>query len=260
MERRAFIGTLLGSLGATQFAATAQTTKLAQIGFLSSGIGSFGGPHGRIAHQLQALRDALTEFGYVENQTVKIQYRFAEEREERLPALASELVRLPVDVIIAAGPAVIRAAKSVTSVVPIVGLDYETDPVAAGFAMSFARPGANITGVFLDQANLSGKWLQLLQDTIPKLVRVAVLWDTSTPNHQLNAIRQAAKSLALAVDTFEVRGLNDLRNVFAAAAKAHDQGLVILSSPFTSRRGTELAAASVAKRLPTISMFQEKRN
>jgi putative tryptophan/tyrosine transport system substrate-binding protein len=257
MDRRAFTGALLGALGAMPLAAAAQTTKLAQIGFLSSGIGSFAQPQGRTAHTLQALRDALAGLGYVENQTLKFEYRYAEEREKRLPALAAELVKDAVDVIIAIGPAVIRAAKRVTSVVPIVGLDYETDPVAAGFAASFARPSSNITGIFLDQANLTGKWLQLLQETIPKLVRVAVLWDTSTPNYQLHAIERAAKSLALTLDTFEVRQLNDFHNVFAAAVKAHSQGIVILSSPFTSRRGTELAAASLAKRLPTISMFRE---
>jgi putative tryptophan/tyrosine transport system substrate-binding protein len=257
MDRRAFTGALLGALGAMPLAAAAQTTKLAQIGFLSSGIGSFAQPQGRTAHTLQALRDALAGLGYVENQTLKFEYRYAEEREKRLPALAAELVKDAVDVIIAIGPAVIRAAKRVTSVVPIVGLDYETDPVAAGFAASFARPSSNITGIFLDQTNLTGKWLQLLQETIPKLVRVAVLWDTSTPNYQLHAIERAAKSLALTLDTFEVRQLNDFHNVFAAAVKAHSQGIVILSSPFTSRRGTELAAASLAKRLPTISMFRE---
>jgi putative ABC transport system substrate-binding protein len=158
MYRRTFIGALLGSVGAIPFAAAAQTTKLAQIGFLSSGISSFAqSSQGRTSYTIQALRAALAEFGYIENQTLKIEFRYAEEKQERLPTLAAELVKYPVDVIIAPGPAVIRAAKSVTSVVPIVGLDYETDPVAAGFAASFARPGGNITGVFLDQASLSGK-------------------------------------------------------------------------------------------------------
>jgi len=258
MDRRAFIRALVGSLGGIPLAASAQTTKLAQIGFLSNGISSFAqASQGRTAHTLQALRDALAGFGYVENQTLKIEYRFAEEKEDRLPGLAAELVKYPVDVIIAPGPSVIKTAKSVTSVVPIVGLDYESDPVAAGFAASFARPSTNITGIFLDQANLTGKWLQLLQETIPKLVRVAVLWDTSTPNYQLQALKRAAQSLALTTDTLEVRQLNDFHNVFAAAVKMHSQGIVILSSPFTSRRGTELAAASVANHLPTISMFQE---
>jgi len=258
MDRRAFIGTLLVSLGATQRAATAQTTKLAQIGFLSSGSSPFAqSSQRRTGHTLQALRAALAEFGYIENQTLRIEYRYAEEKEERLPTLAAELVKYPVDVIIAPGPSVIRAAKGATGVVPIVGLDYESDPVAAGFATSFARPSGNITGVFLDQAGLSGKWLQLLKETVPSLGRVAVLWDTSTPQHQLSAIQLSAKKLALKVDTLEVRGLDDIQSGFGTAAKLHSQGVVVLSSPFTSRRGKELADASVSKRLPTVSMFQE---
>jgi putative ABC transport system substrate-binding protein len=256
MDRRAFLGTLLGSLGAIPTAAA--QTKLAQIGFLSSGISSFAqSSQGRTAYTIQTLRAALAEFGYIENQTLKIEFRYAEEKEERLSSLAAELVKYPVDVIIAPGPAVIRAAKGVTSVVPIVGLDYETDPVAAGFAASFGRPGGNITGVFLDQASLGGKWLQILKETVPSLGHVAVLWDTSTPKDQLNAIKLAAKTLALKVDTLEVRELHDIERSFGAAAKRHCQGVVVLSSPFTSRRGKELAAASVSKRLPTISMFQE---
>src|SRR5262249_21294777 len=233
----------------------AQTTKLAQIGFLSSGFNLSS--QGRTSHTLQALRDALTELGYVHNQTLKIEFRYAEEREERLPALAAELVKYPVDVIIATGPAVIRATKSVTSVVPIVGLDYETDPVAAGFAASFSRPGGNITGVFLDQAALSGKWLELLKEAVPSLGRVAVLWDAATPPDQLNAIKVAAKVLALKVDTLKVRRLSDFEDAFGAAARMRAQGVGILSSPLMSRRGAELAAPAIAKRHATISLFRE---
>ena len=256
IDRRAFIGTLTGSLFATAIATEAQTARTARIGFLSSGISSLNEPHGRAAH-FKALRDGLAEFGYIENQTFTIEYGFAEEKEERLPVLAAELVKHRPDVIVTPGPLAIRAARAVTEVVPIVAIDFESDPVAAGFAASFARPGGNITGVFLDQASLSGKWLELLKETVPKLVRVAVVWDTSTPKHQLNAIKLAAKTLALTVETLEVRALADVDRVFGAAARLHCQGVVLLSSPFISRRGHELAAASVAKRLPTISMFRE---
>jgi len=235
--------------------AEAQEAKIARIGWLSGGPSP--NPTFRMAHVNQALRDGLAESGFVENQSVTIEYRRVEEKEERLPVLVAELVRHSVDVIIAPGPSAIRAAKSVTGTLPIVGIDLESDPVAAGFAASFARPGGNITGVFLDQAGLSGKWLELLKEAVPKLARVAVVWDTSTPQHQLNAIKMAAKTLALTVDTLELRGPNDLEGVFRAAARSHAQGVVILSSPLTSRRGRELAAASLAKRLPTISMFRE---
>src|SRR2546425_4643382 len=257
IDRRTFIGTLAGSLVATTIAAEAQVVKTAQIGFLSSGISSFFAPHGRTAFYVRALRDSLTELGYIENQNVTIEYRFAEEKEQRLPSLAAELVKHGVDVIVTPGPSATNAAKSATGTIPIVAIDFESDPVAAGFAASFARPNGNITGIFLDQANISGKRLELLKEAVPRLVRVAVLWDTSTPKHQLDAIKLAAKTLALTVDTLEVRGLSDFASAFGTATRLHCQGVVILSSPLTSRRGNELAAASVAKRLPTISMFQE---
>jgi putative ABC transport system substrate-binding protein len=167
------------------------------------------------------------------------------------------LVERRVDVIVTPGPSAIDAAKSVTGTVPIVAIDFESDPVAARYAASFAKPGGNITGVFLDHAELSGKWLDLLKEAVPKLGRVAVLWDTSTPTHQLNAIKVAAKVLALKIDTLEVRRLNDFEGAFGAAAKMRAQGVVILSSPLLSRHGPELAAAAIAKRLPTISLFRE---
>src|SRR5262249_5416569 len=237
--------------------AEAQPAKIARIGLLSAGVASDSELRGRMAHINQALRDGLAESGFVENRSVIIEYRWAEEKEERLPVLAAELVRHSVDVIIAPGPSAIRAAKSTTGTLPIVGIDLESDPVAAGFAASFARPGGNITGVFLDQADLSGKWLELLKEAVPKLIRVAVVWDTSTPPLQLNAIKMAAKTLSLTVLTLELRGPNQFERVFEAAARSHAQGVVMLSSLLISRRGRELAAASVAKRLPTISMFRE---
>jgi len=210
-----------------------------------------------MGHVLQALRDGLAEFGYVEKQNVAIEYRWAEERTERLAALVAELVERRVDVIVIPGPSAIDAAKSVTGTVPIVAIDFESDPVAARYAASFAKPGGNITGVFLDHAELSGKWLDLLKEAVPKLGRVAVVWDTSTPTYQLNAIKVAAKVLALKIDTLEVRRLNDFEGAFGAAAKMRAQGVVILSSPLLSRHGPELAAAAIAKRLPTISLFRE---
>jgi len=143
-----------------------------------------------------------------------------------------------------------------TQTIPIV-MVYATDPVALGFVASLARPGGNITGLSAQSLDITRKRLQLLKETIPTLGRVAVFWDTSTPKDQLNAIKLAARTLALKVDTLEIRGLNDVESSFGAAAKLHCQGVVVLSSPFTSRRGKELAAASVSKRLPTISMFQE---
>ena len=253
--RRIGLAVVLMLTLATLVAETQQTVKMPQVGFLSSGTAS--APNVGMAHVLQGLRDGLAEFAYVERQNVAFEYRRAEEKEERLPALAADLVERSVDVIVAAGPSAIKAAKNVRGAVPIVAIDFESDPVAAGFATSFAKPGGNITGVFLDQPELSGKWLELLKEAVPRLGRVAVLWDAATPPDQLNAIKVAAKVLALKVDTLEVRRLSDFEDAFGAAARMRAQGVVILSSPLMSRRGAELAAPAIAKRLATISLFRE---
>jgi putative tryptophan/tyrosine transport system substrate-binding protein len=146
IDRRTFICTLAGSLVATTIAAEAQVVKTAQIGFLSSGISSFAAPHGRTAFSVRALRDSLAELGYIENQNFTIEYRFAEEKEQRLPSLAAELVKHGVDVIVTPGPSATSAAKNATGTIPIVAIDFESDPVAAGFAASFARRASAANG------------------------------------------------------------------------------------------------------------------
>ena len=230
-------------------AAEAQQAGLPRLGFLGTGNG--GAPN-----LLQALRDGLAEFNYIAGQNVVIDFRWAEEKEERLPALAAELVQHHVAAIVTPGPSAIRAAKRAGDV-PIVAIDFESDPVADGYAASFARPGGSVTGVFLDQAQLSGKWLELLKEAVPRLTRVAVLWDAATPPYQLHAIKDAAKILALKVDALEVRTLSDLKTAFDTAARLRAQSVVLLSSPLVSRHGIELAAYAMAKRLPTISLFRE---
>jgi putative tryptophan/tyrosine transport system substrate-binding protein len=253
INRRTFLcGMTLGTL-LTPLAAEAQQDGPPRLGFLGTGNGT---GNRDFPIYLQALRDGLVEFNYVVGQNVVIDYRWAEEKEERLPALATELVEQHVVAIVTPGPSAIRAARRAGDV-PIIAIDFESDPVAAGYAASFARPGGNVTGVFLDQAQLSGKWLELLKEAVPRLGRVAVLWDATTPPYQLYAIKDAAKVLALKVDTLEVRRLPDLKGAFDAAPRLRDQGVVLLSSPLMSRRGAELAAYAMAKRLPTISLFRE---
>jgi ABC-type uncharacterized transport system substrate-binding protein len=142
--RRIGLAVVLMLMLATLVAEAQQTVKTPQVGLLSSGTASAANVG--MAHVLQGLRDGLAEFAYVERQNVAFEYRWAEEKEERLPALAADLVERSVDVIVAAGPSAIKAAKNARGAVPIVAIDFESDPVAAGFATSFARPGGNITG------------------------------------------------------------------------------------------------------------------
>jgi putative ABC transport system substrate-binding protein len=146
MDRRAFIGTLAGGLLAAPLASAVEP---ARIGVLSSGAAI-------PSHVLKAFRERLGELSYVDGQNLAIEYRFAEEQFARLPDLAAELIGLRVGVIIAVGPAVLKTAKRATATVPIVAIDFDSDPVAAGFVASLARPGGNVTGTFLDQAELSG--------------------------------------------------------------------------------------------------------
>ncbi len=256
MDRRTFLAGCV-SLLATPFAAEAQTGKAPRVGYLSSGFASQTAPTGHLAYLVKEFREGMGELGYVEGQNVAIEYRFAEGRVDRLPDLAAELVGLRVDVIVVIGPVALNAAKRATRTTPLVAVDYESDPVAAGFVASFGRPGGNISGIFLDQADLSGKWLQLLKEAVPRLSRVAVLWDSATPSHQLDAIKLAAPALTVTLQALEVRGLTDFEGAFTAAAKNRAQAVVFLSSPLVFRNGTRLANLAVARRLPTISLFRE---
>jgi putative ABC transport system substrate-binding protein len=198
MDRRAFLGTLTGGLLAAPLARAVEPVR---IGILSSGVAV-------PSHVIKAFRDRLSKLSYIDGHNLAIEYRFAEERFARLPDLAGELIGLRVGVIIAIGPAVLKAAKRATATLPIVAIDFESDPVAAGFVASLARPGGNVTGTFLDQAELSGKRLQLLKETIPKLSRVAVFWDSTTPppSYQLNAIKAGAEAIAVELQVFAIRG------------------------------------------------------
>jgi len=258
MDRRAFISLVGGSILTVPVDAEAQPlNRNAKVGFLTSGFASLAAPGG-IYHPLyQALREGFREVGYVEGQNLVIEYRFGEANQDRVVKLATELVALKPDVIVALGPDCLRAVNSLTSNIPVVTVDYEADPVAARYIASFARPGGNVTGVFLDQPELSGKWLELLKETVPKLARAAALKDSSSPMYQLKALVGAAASLAIKVEPVFVRALEDFEPAFAAAVKAHAQALVILSSPLVSRQGPRLAELAAARKLPTTSFFAE---
>ena len=141
---------------------------------------------------LPILVQGLRDLGYVDGKNIVIAVRSAGGKPDALPALAAELVQRKVDVLYATGPAAIRAARDATTVAPIVALDLESDPVQAGWARSLARPGGNITGLFLDFPALAGKWLELLREAMPGIRRVSLLWDSTTGSAQLIAAKAAA--------------------------------------------------------------------
>src|SRR5437016_8867801 len=177
MKATALLATLvLGILLAPLATAVPQPAKVPRIGVLYPGSPS-------AAERLQAmLLQGLHDLGYVEGQNIIFEYRYAEEKPERLPTLAAELVRLQVDVIVAGPPEAVQAAKQVTSTIPIVMVTGGPDPVGMGLVASLARPGGNVTGVSLVFGEeFAGKWVELLKEALPPVSRVAVLWDPTRP-------------------------------------------------------------------------------
>jgi putative tryptophan/tyrosine transport system substrate-binding protein len=204
--RRAFLGMLpLAFLAAPLGARAQEAGRLARIGVL------FGGsPPDPF---VEAFKQGLRELGYVEGRHVSIEYRFAEGRSDRLPDLAAELVRLKVDVIVAASQAAL-AAKQATITIPIV-MPIITDPVALALVASLARPGGNATGFATQNDELPGKWMELVRETLPKVTRVAVLWSPIYDRGaQHRASEAAARSLAVRLQALKVERPDDLETAF----------------------------------------------
>jgi putative ABC transport system substrate-binding protein len=251
MNRRRFLLSSLVSALATPLAVEAQpATKVPIVGVLNSG----AGPR---SVMVDITRQGLRDLGYVEGQTIAFDVRFAGMKYESFPGLAGDLVRRKVDVILAIGPAAIRAAKDATSTIPIVAVDLESDPVQAGFARSVAQPDANITGCFLDQPGLAGKWLELIGEAVPGTRPIAVLVDTKTGPWQLAAMRAVAGKSRIELQVLEVSGSAELDRALGAGVRSGSRALVQLSSPlFDTSLAKRIADFSLKHRLPGISMFK----
>src|SRR5262249_52285156 len=193
-----------------------QPAKIPRIGYLSITDAATDSP------RAEGIRLALREIGYIEGQNIAIEYRYAEGKNDRLPGLATELVRLKVDIIVvAAGDMTIRAAKNATKTIPIVMMGTGSNPVRAGYVESLARPGGNVTGLTRLTRELGGKRLELLKEAVPKLGRVAVLYDPATPGlHEVKEFLPAdAHALKLTIQPWEIRAVDDFEKVFAALNK-----------------------------------------
>jgi putative tryptophan/tyrosine transport system substrate-binding protein len=202
--------------------------------------------------RIEAFRQGLRELGYVEGKNIVIEWRYAEGKLDRLPALASELVRLKVDVIVTGGPPVTRSAKQATATIPIV-MAIDDDPVGNGFAASLARPGGNITGLSTLDPELSGKQLELLREIAPKLSRVGVLGDVTRPGipQALREINLAAGAFGAQVQYLEVRGPKDIETAFRAASKERAEAVLVLPGFLVFQRRLVINFA-VKSRLPVI--------
>ena len=248
MDRRAFIGTLAGSLLAAPLVAGAQPAgKVYRVGILATyPVEPFYRPQ-----FVAALRD----LGYIEGQNLALEIRSANNMPERIPALAVELVRLNVDVIVTGGDAEVAAAQQATRTIPIV-MAPSGDPVRAGYVASLARPGGNITGFSFRSPDLSAKVLEVLKDAVPKLSRVAVLWNPASPTKVLDfdETQRAAHALRLTVSSIEVKAASELERAFTAITRARPDALLILVDqvldPIVRAR---IAAFAMTHHLPSIA-------
>jgi putative ABC transport system substrate-binding protein len=203
-----------------------------------------------------AFLSGLQEAGYMQGQHVEVESRYAHGDLGRFPSLARELVALQVTAIVTSNPYATRAAREASRTIPIiVALDYETDPIASGWVVSLARPGGNLTGLFLDQPGMSGKLLQLLKEAVPSLTKVAVLWDETIGRLQLDSTESAARVVGLTLKPLGVRGAPDLPDAFAIAARERAAGLVVLTSPLLSLHRARIAELALAHRLPGVTLF-----
>jgi putative ABC transport system substrate-binding protein len=224
-----------------------QPTKIPRIGFLS------GQSPSAISTRTEAFRQGLRELGYVEGKNIVIEWRYAEGKLDRLPALAAELVRLKVDVIVTSGTGSTRPANEATNTIPIV-MTQDPDPVGDGFVASLARPGRNITGLSTLSPELSGKRLELLKEIVPKVSRVAVL-GTSTNASTAQALREtelAAGALAVKLQYLDVRGPKDIEAAFRAASKERADAVIVMMGPVLASQRTQILELAVKSRLPAI--------
>ena len=234
-------------LAAVTLAEAQQQAKVHRVGWLGSG--SSSGPGGNRAVFQQVLR----EIGYVEGKNIVFEYRFADNKLDRLPALADELVRLKVDVLLTSTTNEALAAKDATKTIPIVFLGGG-DPVVDGLVDSLARPGRNITGVTNIAPVLVGKRLELLKETIPKLSRVAVLWDPRGPSsaQQWKESQLPARELGLRLHSMEIRNANDFESAFTETTKAGSAALAVTSSRFINSYFKQIVDLARKNRLAAI--------
>jgi len=248
MTKKILVWLLVTFFVANVSVATAQQpTKIPRIGFRVASSLSAN------AARTEAFRQGLRALGYVEGKNIIIEWRYAEGKADLLPSLAAELVRLKVDIIVTAGSSSTLPVKEATTTIPIV-MAQDPDPVGSGFVASLARPGGNITGLSTLARELSGKQLELLKETIPRLSRVAIFGNsTRAGNAQaLREIEIAAKAFGVKLQYIDVLSSKDIESAFRAASKGRAQALLVLGNPAANSQRTLIAELAVKNRLPAI--------
>jgi len=250
MKRFVGLFAIFVTLAACGVALAQQPKKAPRIGYLSNLDSA------RESSRVEAIRRALRELGYIEGQNIAVEYRYAEGKRDRLPKLAAELVRLKVDLIVAlGGDPLILAAKNATKTIPIVMVGAGIDPVEAGFVESLARPGGNVTGLTNLGRDIGGKRLELFKEAVPKVARVAVLYDPANPPNVLEAkevLPVAARALGLTVRSWEVRDSDGFERVFAALNKERPDGLYVPGGLLMLANQKRIVGFATKSRLPSV--------
>ncbi len=251
MSKKLFCFALCAMLFSLCFPAQAQQpTNIPRIGYLEAVSPSIS------AVRSEAFRQGLRELGYVEGKNIVTEYRYAEGKRDRLPALAAELVRLKVDVIVTAGASATRAAKKATSTIPIV-MAQDSDPVGKGVVASLARPGGNITGLSTLAPEISGKQLELLKEILPKLSRVAVLGTSTRPGNAqaLREVKLAAGAFKVELRYLDVLDPKKIETAFGAARKERADAVLVLAGRILTSHRTQIVELAVKSRLLAIYPF-----
>ncbi len=254
ITRRVFLGTLAGGLLAAPLAAAQQAAKIARIGYL-------GNNPAASPHLPEVFRQGLRDLGYVEGRNLVIEYRDAEGKFERFPALAAELVSLKVDVILVGNTLAALAAKQATKTLPIV-FAAASDPVASGLVTSLARPGGNVTGSSLLTPELVGKCLEQLKQAVPGVSRVAVLWQPGAMGERsdkdmLKGADVAARALGVRLQSVEARGPADLDRAFSDMTRARAGALTVLTSAMFGTERRRLVDLAAKNRLPALYPWRD---
>jgi putative tryptophan/tyrosine transport system substrate-binding protein len=220
--------------------------KVPRIGFLTNSSSFFPG-------RIEAFRQGLRELGYVEGKNIVIEWRYTENKLDRAPTLAAELVRLKVDIIVSGGPSATRFLKEATTTIPIV-MGFDTDPVGNGLVASLARPGGNITGLSVLSPELGGKRLELLKEIVPKVSRVVVLGSSTLPGNAqtLRETELAAGALGVTLQSVDVLNPKDIEAAFRAASKGRAEAVLALGNPVLNAHRTQVADLAVKSRLPAM--------
>ena len=242
----------LGLLAAPLTAEAQRPGKVPVIGVMEGPAPGLNGP------VREAFRQGLEQHGWVEGRNIAIEYRSANGRTERFPELAAELVRLNVSVIVVAGEPMIIAARQATASIPIV-MAAVGDPVGRGFVASLARPGGNITGVSNMAVEMTGKWVELLKEAVPKAIKVAALRNPANPTHDVfwRQTQEAARALGVQAQSAEAKTVEEIDLAFAAMAKERAGALIVFPDPLFNGSRVKVAALAERYRLPSLTMFRE---